>query len=158
MNESNDWDFPEDNEEVPLNLKEMDALIVEMRAKKEEYDAAKKASSEVFKEFSSLEHKVLAALKAVGKKSYKLDGLGTFSIVHKNVITVPKGLDNKRKMFAWISQTYGDDVLDDMRSINSQKLTSFYNEEAKKEVDNPMFEIPGIDAPTIKESTSFRKG
>lgn len=147
-----------DEQPVDVNLREMDALVKDMRARREAYDEAKKHASELYKEFAEVEGKVLQALKAAGKKSYKAEGVGTFSIVNKQVVTVPKNLEDKRKVFEWITDKYGDDVLDSMRSINHMTLNSFYNEEVKKADDPSMFDIPGLEAPTIKEETRFRKG
>jgi hypothetical protein len=96
-------------------------------------------------------------LKALGKKSYKVDAIGNISLVTKNVVTVPKDVDSKRALFGWIKDTYGVDVLDDMVSINHQKLNGFYNQEAEKRQDDPMFHIPGLEAPTPAESISFRR-
>lgn len=149
------WDQTADVQ--PLNMEEMDNLVRDMREKREEYEDQKKKASELYKEYAALEHKVLQALKSAGKKSYKVDGLGTFSIRHKSVVTVPKAIEEKRKVFDWIKEKYGDDVLDSMRSINHQTLNSFYNQEVGKSEDPSLFEIPGMDAPTIKEEASFRK-
>jgi len=151
----NDWMEPQVD---TVDLQKMDDLIREMRSKKEEHEEAKKKATEIYKEYATLEHKVVAALKSAGKKSYKVDGLGTFSIVHKQVVTTPKTVEAKREVFEYIRNKYGDDVLDTMRSINHQSLNSFYNQEAEKAEDPSLFEIPGLDAPTVKEEARFRKG
>lgn len=154
-NPMDDWMEPQVE---AVDLQKMDALITEMREKKEAHEEAKKKATDIYKEYAALEHKVIAALKAAGKKSYKVDGLGTFSIVHKQVVTTPKTLDEKRQLFDYIREKYGDDVLDTLRSVNHQSLNSFYNQEAEKAEDPSLFEIPGISAPTIKEEARFRKG
>jgi hypothetical protein len=92
----------------------------------------------------------------MGKKSYKCEGIGTFTRVMKEVVKVPKELEAKRKLFEWIDSQYGRDVLDTMVSINHQSLNSFYKEEAKKSSALD-FAIPGIEAPTAVENVSFTK-
>lgn len=151
-----DWAAESFGEEK-ITVEEMDALLTEYVEKRRLYDEAKKASSEAYGDLSVVENKVMSALKATGKKSYRLDGVGLFTKVEKQVVTVPKDVEKKRDLFAWIAEQYGKDVLDGMVSINHQKLNSFYNAEVEKHKDNPLFEIPGVDAPTAVETASFRK-
>lgn len=140
-----------------LSLEEMDSLIGEYVSKRKEYEEAKKLSADRWSDLTVVESKIIQALTLAGKKSYKVDGVGTFTRVDKTVVTVPKELDKKRDLFGWIEGEYGKDVLDDMISINHQKLNSFYNQEAERHKDDPLFSIPGIDAPTHVEIASFRK-
>jgi hypothetical protein len=142
--------------EATLTIEDLDKMILEYVEARKVYEEAKDISSEKYSLLSAVENKCMAALKAVGKRSYKLEGVGTFSRIMKEVVTVPKTLENKRDLYCWISGKYGNDVLDEMTSINHAKLNSFYNEEASKSKD-PLFSIPGISAPTHVENVSFRK-
>ena len=142
---------------VEISLVEMDKLIKDLRGRREAYDEAKAFATDLYKEYAEVEGKVIAALEAAGKKSYKVEGLGTFSIVNKSVYTVPKNLEDKRKLFAWIESNHGLDALDSMRGINHMSLNSFVNEELKRHEEDPMFTIDGLEAPTNKASTRFRK-
>jgi hypothetical protein len=99
----------------------------------------------------------MQTLKAAGKKSYPVDGLGTFTIIHKNSVCVPATLEAKRELFKWIEDTHGKDYLDSMVGIHSGKLNSFYNEEFDKSEDKSLFSIPGLEAPTLKEEARFTK-
>jgi hypothetical protein len=141
-----------------ISVEELDGMIKDYVDARKEYEEKKKVATDAHGIMESCENRVREALKALGKKSYKVEGLGTFTRVMKEVVTVPKDLDAKRQLFKWIEDHYGPDVLDSMRSINHQSLNSFYNQEVEKQKDNPAFEIPGLDAPTAVENVSFRKG
>ena len=153
MNTETEWaGLPESK----LTLEDLDKMIEEYVEARKVYEDAKDVASEKYSALSAVENKVMEALKAVNKKSYKLEGVGTFSRVMKEVVTVPKTIEDKRELFCWISGKYGNDVLDEMVSINHQKLNSFYNQEVEK-ANDPLFAIPGIAAPTYVESVSFRR-
>lgn len=141
-----------------VSLAELDAMVEDYKKKREEYEAAKKVSTELYKITEEAESKILTTLKSANKKSYKVDGIGMVSRVEKLVVTVPKDLEHKRELFTWIKEKYGQDTLDDMVSINHQKLNGFYNEEVDKHKDDPLFKINGLDEPTAVESLSFRRG
>ena len=140
-----------------ITVEELEGLIKDYTSKRKIYEEHKAAASEKYKETEAAENKVVEALQALGKKSYKVEGLGTFTRVMKEVVTVPKDLDKKREFFEWIEVTYGKDVLDTMVSVNHQTLNSFYRQEADKHKDEAVFAIPGIEAPTSTETVSFRK-
>lgn len=143
--------------ESKITVEELDGLIGRYVSTRKEYEEKKRVSSEAHAIMEVAEKTVQEALKTLGKKSYKLEGTGTFTRVMKEVVTVPKDLGAKRDLFNWIHEKYGQDVLDSMRSINHMSLNSFYNQEVEKEKDNPAFSIPGIEAPTVVENVSFRK-
>lgn len=152
-------DWQEEAGQVPeaVSVMQMDQIVRDYLAAREEYEAAKKISSAKHGEMEAIEAKLVSTLKAAGKKSYKVDGVGNAIITNKKVIAVPSDVDAKRALWTWITETYGTDALDEMRSINSQKLTAWYNQEAEKNKDNPLFAIPGIAAPTTVENLSFRR-
>lgn len=153
----NEWAEAAGLGEQAVTLEQMDQIVKEYRAARDEYEKAKKVSSEKYALYEQAEAKLINTLKASNKKSYKLDGVGQVTITSKNVITVPKTTEDKRSLWSWIKDKYGVDVLDNMLSIHSQTLTSFYNQEAEANKSNPMFNIPGIAAPTAVESLRFTK-
>lgn len=157
MDELNDWAKAAGLGEEAVTLDQMDEIVRQYLAAREEYEKAKKFSNEKHAEYSAKENMLVNTLKAANKKSYKVDGIGQATIVVKNVIQVPKTTESKRDLWAWIKEKYGVDVLDDMLSINSQKLTSWYNQEAEANKADPLFSIPGIDAPTSVEHLSFTR-
>lgn len=153
----NEWAEAAGLGEQAVTLEEMDKIVREYREARDAYEAAKKVSSEKYSVYEAAEGKLINTLKAANKKSYKVDGVGQVAVVAKSVITVPKTTEAKRELWNWIKEKYGVDVLDDMLSIHSQKLTSWYNQEAEANKNNPMFNIPGIDAPTMVENLRFTR-
>jgi len=140
-----------------VTVEAFDRFVADYAAKREDYEKAKKVSGEKYAVYQEAENKLIALLKATHKKNYNVDSIGGISLVVKEVVTTPKTVEDKRQLFGWIKEQYGVDVLDDMVSINHQKLNGFYNEEAEKRKEDPMFHIPGLDQPTAVESLSFRR-
>jgi HEPN domain-containing protein len=151
--EMNAWN--EGQEEVSLEA--MDKMVANFKAARDEYDEKKKIASAAYKEVETIQASIVAALSKAGKKSYKVDGLGTFSIVNKQTVKIPNELEDKRKLFEYIRKTYGDETADSMLSIHSGTLNSFYNQEIEKHIDDPAFHFPGIEAPTVRQEARFTK-
>lgn len=147
------WDEPQG---APVDLAQMDQMIIKYQNLREEYDNAKKAASEKWTEVEEIQDKIMAALEAAKKKSYKVDGVGTFSVVTKEVVTMPKTIEEKAVLFRHLQEKYGVEVLTSMLTINWQSFNSFYNEEAEKS-DDPMFAWPGVAAPTAKKEPRFTR-
>lgn len=152
-----EWMEAEGKTDEAVTVEQLDALVKDYQAKREAYEAAKKIASEKHGIYEEAENKLVNTLKAAGKKSYKVDGVGNAIITHKSVIQVPKDTDSKRALWQWIESNYGVDSLHEMLSINSMKLTSWYNQEVERHKDDPLFSIPGIAAPTVVENLSFRR-
>ncbi len=151
------WEPEKELADSAVSLEQMDLLVKWYLDKREAYEEAKKISTEKYHEYEAAEGKIIAALKAAGKKSYKVDGVGIFSLTFKEVVTTPKTAEEKQLVFSWIKDKYGEEVLTNMVSINHATLNSFYNQEAEKAEDRSLFEIPGLAAPTVVESASWRK-
>lgn len=141
-----------------LDLSEMDALVQKALNLWEDYEAKKEVASAAYKEYEAAEATIMSALKDAGKKSYKVDGLATVSIIQKAVVRVPATIEQKRALFAHLNEI-GEEVFYAMATINSQTLNSWYSqkvEEAQREGKLLGFQIPGIEAPTTRESLGVR--
>ena len=150
---ASDWEQPVNTN---ITVEELDEMVADYQTKRDIYEEAKRESSEKYKDLAAAEGKLQETLKAMGKKSYKLEGVGTFTRVMKEVVKTPKENTHKKELFDWIKENHGPDVLMSMVSINHQTLNSFYREEAKR-AEDPAFKIPGVDSPTSVENVSFRK-
>lgn len=131
----------------------MDEMVRELKAARTKYDEAKKLASEAYSTLEKAETQVVNALKATGKSSYKVDGVGNVSWYVKESFTTPKTNEDKSRLFNYIKEKYGADVLMSMVSIHSATLNSFAN----KETESGVMEVPGLAAPTGTEILSFRK-
>jgi len=149
--ELDSWD--EATPVIEVSTQELDALVQRMDTLWDESEKVKKLASEARAAYDEVEARVLAMLKAAGKKSYIVDGLGTVSITNKYMITTPKGIEEKKRLFAYINKEHGEEGLYGLLTINSQTLNSFVNAELDRK---PEVQIPGLDAPTHRESLSFR--
>lgn len=142
-------------EEVSLEV--MDAMIKEYAELRDAHEAAKKAASDVYKTLEEVQNKVLSVLEKAGKKSYKVDGIGTFSVVVKQTVKIPEDLEKKRLLLEYIKDTYGADVFDSMVSIHHATLNSFYNSELERRDNDPLFSLPGVDAPVARKEPRFTR-
>lgn len=154
MSNLNEWD--EDKKGV--SIEGLTAIVREMRQAKDAYERAKELSNKLHACCKELEVKIINALESSGMQKFNVPGLGTASLRRTFKVTVPKYMDDKRKLFEYIAEAYGEDVLDEYRSINYQTLNAFYNQEV--EAAKAMGEdvnIPGLDEPIEDVGLSFRK-
>lgn len=157
MDTSNVTDVHDWAESKPVTVEELDLLVKHYLRAREIYEAAKKVSGDKYAEYQELENKLVQTLTDAGKKSYKVDGVGQVTRVVKNSVQTPKDVSDKRSFFKWVGEKYGEDVRDQMMSVNSQTLNSFYNQEVEKHADDPLFGIPGIGSPTASEHLTFKR-
>lgn len=149
------WDDQAPKAEISVS--ELKSLIANMRQLREKYDEAKRLSNEAHDKFREAEQLVINAMEATGQKRFNIPGMGTLSVVTKYQVTVPKDVEGKRQLFQYIRDNYGQDVLDEYRSINYQSLNSFYKQEADiAESEGREFNLPGVDDPTEKIETRWR--
>jgi hypothetical protein len=141
-----------------LDMAEMDALILRSQQLYEDYEGKKKIASEALAEYDKVEAAIMQALRDAGKKTYKVDGLGTVSLVQKSQVTVPKSIEAKKRFFQYL-RTKGEDVLFGLTTVNSNTLNSWYQRELDEASANGIlgFSVPGVDAPTMRETMAFRK-
>lgn len=76
----------------------------------------------------------------------------------KSNVTVPKDIVGKRNVFNYIKETYGQEVLEEMLTINPASFSSWFNNEVEKNVaeGNLDFQIEGVK-PYEYFSVGFRK-
>jgi len=148
--------FEEQKEEI--SIRAMTAYITTMRELRASYEAAKALSTQAHDAYKEAESLVLDALTASGLKKFNVDGLGTATVKKKFQVVVPQDVEDKRKIYKYIQDQYGADILDEYRSINYQSLNSFYNQEAEIAADNKRdLVIPGLAEPTVKETVAWTK-
>ena len=139
-------------EEIPTAT--LDDVLVKMQNKWKEVEVKKEIYKAELAQYEQMECNMLDLLKRACKTKWQVDGLGTISIRTKYSIRTPKTPEDKKSLFDWIKATHGPESLMGLVSINSMTLNSFVNEEKEKD---PMVKIPGLEAPTARESLAFRK-
>ena len=93
-------------------------------------------------------------------KNHKLPGLGTITVVVRRSVKMPKDTENKRKVFNYIQNRKGLDVLEDYLTIHSTRLNTFWKEEFEiaKQDGNVDWILDGIGEPEKYETISMKKG
>ena len=128
-------------------------MVQKLKEKRDAHKEAKEAAAKIYKDLEEAEKEVLNALKASGKNKYELEGVGLVYIAHKTTYTTPKTNEDKTKLFNYIKDKHGPDALMSLVSINHQSLNSWANKETE---NDPLLEIPGLEAPTAAEILNFR--
>lgn len=149
------------NNEVPADeikevtvkdLETISALIKEQRDRVEEVKEVLKGENQ---RLSGLECRLIGILEELGKTSYE-SAVGRFGISHRSSVRVPSG-DDRGKFFQHL-QDIGE--FESLITVNSQTLNGWYKQklEAAQEAGTLMdFSVPGIDAPTIAQTLTFKK-
>lgn len=142
-----------------INLKELDALVDESVKAWADSDAKKKIYTEAYHKAEKVDMKILSLLNRAKKSKYFVDGLGTMIVVRTEVVTTPKTIEAKKEFFKYL-RDISDDVFYALVSVASPTLNSWYKqkvEEAQNAGKLLGFQVPGIEAPTTRETLSFRK-
>jgi hypothetical protein len=153
-NDLNEWMVPDQTAET-ITVAQLDEAIqryTEMRAK---YKEAQDLVKEMGESVDQVETHLFNLLKAAGRRTYNVEGIGTAYISTRTSCKVPATSEDKVQLFTYIKNKYGEDTLRSMLTINSNKLTAW----VKDEIDaDPGTVIPGLEAPTVTEILAFRKG
>lgn len=147
----NQW-LPQNTGEV-TTLEQMDSLVIKLERARATYEEAKKLSAAKYHELEEVEKEVMNTLKSNGKLKYEAEGVAAVSIQSKEIYATPKTPEQKRTLFTYIKDKYGNDVLTAMLSVNHNTLNSWANKETEAD---PTLQIPGLDAPTSVETLYFR--
>jgi hypothetical protein len=144
-------------EKEKLTLKALDDLVAAYVRARSKYDRAKTLSNAREKKKYEAEMRLVEALRANGKKSYSVTGLGLVSRREKFSVRVPTG-DAKRAFFEYL-QKRGEDVFYTLATVNYQSLNSFYVSEMEAAEAKGVFPfvLPGIEEPVSNEGITFRK-
>jgi hypothetical protein len=132
----------------------LDQMILAMNKAWDDYEIVKKQAASLLTEYNQKEADVINTLKAINKTKYFVEGVGNVSLVKRLSYKLPDNIENKEALFAYIRQTYGEDALKGMVSINSNKLNAWAKEENESK---PGIEIPGLGSPSESFGISIRK-
>lgn len=140
-----------------METNKIDELLGEILKLREDYEKKDAIAKEAYHVRKAKEKEFLDALASVGKTSWKIDGVGTVSAVDSLNVPVAKTIEDKRALWAYIKDKYGEDVAFDKFGMHSKTLQSFYKEELAAAQDPSLFSLPGIDEPTSEKEFRFRK-
>lgn len=145
-------DTPQEMTEVTIN--ELDNLVKEVALQRADYEAKKKASTEAHDKYEEMSQKLIGLLKACGRTTHTVPGVGMVRFATKEMYRVPASLEAKKELFAYIENKYGTEALTEMVSIHAAKINAWANSEIE---ENPGLQIPGLEAPTTTETFYFNK-
>jgi hypothetical protein len=134
------------------------ALVIELKASRDEYKARKFQSDVADYIVSGIESILIEAFTEANEDKIHVKDVGTCYISRSYKARVPASQDQKLALYQYIQHKYGEARLEDMRSINYQKLNSFINEEAKaQDIDKKDIKIPGIEGIELQMTIGMRK-
>jgi coproporphyrinogen III oxidase-like Fe-S oxidoreductase len=150
-------DFQYGDTPQEVSTSELKELIKSMNEQYDEYERLKTISNKAKERADELEKKVVDTLRAAGLKRFDVPGVGTCTVATKFSVRIPKDLENKRKLFEYIGERHGPNVLDEFRTINYQTLNAWFNKEAEaNDKDKKDFSVPGLEAPSEDNYLQFR--
>jgi len=129
----------------------------EQKAKIDEMQKIVDAEKKIF---GQQQAEILRQMEALELEKQHIKGFGTIFQKTERSVKVPKTVEEKLELFAWIKDNKGEDVLNRYLTINSRSLNSFYKEELEiaKEEGNVNFKIAGIEEPQVYYKLGMRKG
>lgn len=140
-------------------MEETNVKVQELKALINKYHQKDKELKDLTGEVSELKATITGLMEANEIDSFEGDECKV-SLVMKNSVSVPKDMGSKRKLFSYIKEKHGEEVLDNMLTINARTFSSFYNTEETNalEIDGVLeFTMPGIDSTYQYASISKRK-
>ena len=134
--------------------------VKELWRQKEVVDDIKDKLGSESKKFEAMKSNAVKALEAMEIDKQHVPGCGTIFKQKSFSVKTPKDPESKRALFGWIAENKGQDVLDNLLSINSMTHNSLYKSELEvaKEEGNVDFALPGIETPEVYYKLGMRKG
>ena len=151
-----DWFSDEEKPMDQVTVREFQSLIdttFKQRALVEDMEAAAAVESA---KLEKLKKKCMAYLSQFGKSSEALPGIGTISVAKRLSVSHPKEPEAKAAFFEYLKNK---GIFEDMVTVNSQTLNSWYRQEFELAKDEGrLVEIPGVGEPNYVETLSMKKG
>ena len=137
-------------------VKDLEVQMARVRELRDLEAKAAEAKKEIMSQLEQEESRMLALLTECDLDSFKCK----FGMVYKSYrdsIRTPKTPEDKQALFDFLKKL---GVFDDMISVNSMTLLSFWKEQMQLARDrgDEEFKVPGINEVTTNEILNFRKG
>jgi hypothetical protein len=133
-----------------LTVIEMDNLVKETMALREEYEQASAVSKKKKEVYDNHVQKVISVLKKNDRTSWK-NNHGRVTVAQRFFVEQPKTQEDKKAFFDYLAEK---DLYWGMVGVNSTTLSSWYKKEMDAAVKDGAddFEVPGIKETGVKES------
>jgi hypothetical protein len=140
-----------------ITVEEINKVVTDIRAKEEEYEAARKISTALGFEVDKLYEQAGQILLDLGQDSFKTP-LGTVSLRKRASFKTPKTEEDRNAFFNQLKEM---GVFDSMITVNSNTLNSFlkaeYEAAEERGEDMVTYKFAGIEPPTVSVTASLRK-
>jgi hypothetical protein len=134
------------------------ALVIEYKAAQEEYKKRKFASDVAAYIQDGIKNVLIEAFQEANEDKVHIKDIGTCYMSRSWKAKVPASQEEKLALYQYIEHKYGELQLENMRSINYQKLNSWLAEEAKAlEVEKKDLKIPGLGEIELELNIGLRK-
>lgn len=133
-------------------LKRLTALAADYKIKVE--DLSRELST-AQADLTTVQTEITRTLEALGIDSVKMNGFN-FYVQENESVKTPKTLEEKQAFFEYLR---GLGLFDEMVSVNSMTLNSFYKTMSEEALSKGIleFRMPGIAAPTSYKQLKMRK-
>lgn len=156
MTEENFFDQDKPMDQVTLaELDDLTRLIFEQREACEVLEGLLKDRN---KKLESLQSKMISVLDRFGRSNYDVPGVGKLMVAERSYVGLPKTPQDKEAFYGYLKDK---GVFDEMISVNSNTLNSYYKREreiAREEGHALDFKIPGISEPSTSTTLRMTKG
>ena len=133
-------------------LNEMVEQLATLRAEEEALDLERK---KLTMKLDTLEGQLMEILEEQGMSSF-VSPSGLINLVRKSSVTTPKTLEQKRELFKYLADR---GVFEELVSVNSQTLNSFYRAEEAMALERGQFDfnLPGVGQPSVRNQLRFTR-
>lgn len=138
---------------MSITVEEMNNHAKIIREKEAEYDAAKKISTDLYKELERLEGQMGKMLLDLGQNTFETP-YGKMILTERVSFKVPAGEENRKLLFDYLKER---DLFDSFITVPYNTLNAWAKEELAQAEDKVTFRIPGLELPTISRAASLRK-
>ncbi len=150
--------FEQDKPVDQVTLKELDQLTTDIFNQRAMCELIEDDLKTHNKKLESLQGKMISILDRFGRSNYDVPGVGKLVVAERSYVGLPKTPQDKEAFYAYLKEKK---VFDEMISVNSQTLNSYYKHEreiAREEGHALDFKIPGIGEPSTSTTLRMTKG
>jgi hypothetical protein len=141
---------------MSTSLEEMNLLAEKIARLRNDEAEASRIKRGITSELELAENTMIEFLQKNDLKNYRAPA-GLCTVTFLNSVKTPKTPEAKQAFYAFLKEK---GHYDELVSVNSQKLNSFYKEqfELARERGDTDFEIPGLTEVTTITNLSFKRG
>jgi hypothetical protein len=146
----------EEKELSSTTIQELDAIVKDMFAKRDEAERLESEASELNKQVEALKAKVMSILEATGRMNHETPGAGKVYTQTKYQVSFPKEQEQADLFRSYLIEN----GMDSMLTMNHMTLNAFFKsklEEAGENAD-PSRVLPGIGAPEQRIILAMKRG